>query len=334
LDSRLARHHDGSGLGLVLVYRMTELHGGSVGADSTLGVGSRFTISLPWREPAMPAFIHSADEAEALLNRLRRVLLIDSSPTTIEQVRRYLLELGAETIVLPPQVDAVEAARRERPDLIIMDVFFADQSGPAILAKLRQYPETRAIPVLVLSVVADSLMPEMSADGSGQRIYHLLKPISRQQLSQALVKTALQLVNPVEPAVSPIQLPATVNGCQPLVLIVEDNETNIRTLVDYLSAKQYQLEIARGGPDAIALVRQSQPDLVLMDIQMPNMDGIEVIRVIRAELGLTTLPIIALTALAMPGDREKTLAAGANDYLSKPVSLKRLVALVEQYVRE
>ncbi|HMN27044.1 MAG TPA: histidine kinase N-terminal 7TM domain-containing protein [Caldilineaceae bacterium] len=332
LDSRLSRYHDGSGLGLVLVYRMTQLHGGSVGVSSAVGAGSRFTVSLPWREPMMPAFMQSAAETEALLTQMRRVLLVDNSPTTIDQVRRYLLELGAETIVLPDSVDPVETARREQPDLIIMDVVFSDQPSTQILSDLRRCPETSVIPVLVLSVVADSVLSNMPIDDGQQRVYHLLKPISRQQLSQGLVRAMLQPPQTVDQPPAPTLLEGANDGCQPVILIVEDNETNIRTLVDYLGAKHYRLEVARSGTEAIALLRQIQADLVLMDIQMPNMDGIEVIRLIRSELGLASLPIIAVTALAMPGDREKTLAAGANDYLSKPVSLKRLVALVEQYI--
>jgi CheY-like chemotaxis protein len=100
----------------------------------------------------------------------------------------------------------------------------------------------------------------------------------------------------------------------------------------YLANRGYRVSLARNGVEAIERARQELPALILMDIQMPRMDGLEAMRHIRAEAHLGAIPIIALTALAMPGDRERCLAAGANDYLSKPVSLKGLVGIIESYL--
>ena len=116
----------------------------------------------------------------------------------------------------------------------------------------------------------------------------------------------------------------------PLILLVEDNEANISTLSNYLRAKGYRILLARNGEEAVTLTEFEEPDLILMDIQMPEMDGLEAITIIRQKLQLTKIPIIALTALAMAGDRERCLAAGATDYLSKPIKLKRLVAAIQQ----
>jgi PAS domain S-box-containing protein len=117
----------------------------------------------------------------------------------------------------------------------------------------------------------------------------------------------------------------------PLILLAEDNEANIMTIVSYLEVKGFRIAVANDGQEAIALVRSKNPDLVLMDIQMPRMDGLEAIEWIRNNHS-TDLPIIALTALAMTGDREKCLAAGANDYLSKPIKLKQLEAVIQQFL--
>jgi signal transduction histidine kinase/CheY-like chemotaxis protein len=117
----------------------------------------------------------------------------------------------------------------------------------------------------------------------------------------------------------------TQDSCNlPLILIVEDNELNINTLFSYLSAKRYRPIVAQDGQSAIEMTQQFQPDLILMDIQMPGMDGLEAITRIRQQSELKLIPIIALTALAMEGDREKCLAAGANEYISKPIKLKQL----------
>jgi signal transduction histidine kinase len=116
----------------------------------------------------------------------------------------------------------------------------------------------------------------------------------------------------------------------PLILIAEDNQTNIDTISDYLVAKEYRLLIARDGAEAIALTKAHHPDIILMDIQMPVMDGIEAIKQIRLDPNSSDIPIIALTALAMTGDRDRCLAAGANEYLSKPVKLKELAATIQR----
>ena len=116
----------------------------------------------------------------------------------------------------------------------------------------------------------------------------------------------------------------------PLILLAEDNEANINTFSSYLTAKRYRMLLTHNGQEAVALAQTYQPDLILMDIQMPGMDGLEAIRQIRLDSHLIKTPIIALTALAMTGDRERCLEAGADDYLPKPVRLKQLVALIQQ----
>ncbi|MBM3235839.1 response regulator [Candidatus Poribacteria bacterium] len=130
---------------------------------------------------------------------------------------------------------------------------------------------------------------------------------------------------------------ATVTGEQevvlPLILLVEDNEVNLGITSDYLLAKGYRVTVARNGTEAIQRVKEEKPAVILMDIQIPDLDGLEVTRLIRADAHLSDIPIIALTALAMPGDRERCLEAGANDYISRPVSFKELILAVEAQVK-
>jgi signal transduction histidine kinase len=118
----------------------------------------------------------------------------------------------------------------------------------------------------------------------------------------------------------------------PLILMAEDNESNIATISSYLEAKGYRMILAQDGQEAINLARSDQPDLILMDIQMPGMNGLEAIRQIRLDPALATIPIIALTALAMTDDRARCLAAGANEYLPKPVKLKQLVTTIQGFL--
>ncbi|BAQ66871.1 PAS domain S-box protein [Geminocystis sp. NIES-3709] len=118
-----------------------------------------------------------------------------------------------------------------------------------------------------------------------------------------------------------------------LILLVEDNEANIRTISSYLKAKGYCLIFAQNGQQAISVAQSQKPDLILMDIQMPQMNGLEAIEKIRQNPDLANIPIIALTALAMEGDREKCLKIGANEYLSKPLKLKELAHKIQQFIK-
>ncbi|QXE24363.1 two-component hybrid sensor and regulator [Richelia sinica FACHB-800] len=120
----------------------------------------------------------------------------------------------------------------------------------------------------------------------------------------------------------------------PLILLAEDNAANIFTVANYLEAIGYRIILAKDGQAAIALTKTQMPDLILMDIQMPGVDGLEAIKQIRLDSNCTHIPIIALTALAMAGDREKCLQAGANDYLTKPVTLKQLASLIKELLAE
>lgn len=136
----------------------------------------------------------------------------------------------------------------------------------------------------------------------------------------------------VNPSVRNEESVAPVDSGARLILLAEDNVANTQTIGDYLEAKGYRVETAENGKVAIEKVQQLSPDLVLMDVQMPEMDGLEATRHIRTELGLDALPVIALTALAMGGDRERCLEAGASEYVTKPVSLRELTSVIETHL--
>jgi len=216
-------------------------------------------------------------------------------------------------VLHPRSNEAIETVLREKPDLILLDVQLPGDSGWVVLAKLKANPATREVPVAVITVVDE---PEKSLSLGASA--HFTKPVTRMQLASFLQRDPVRA--PV-PAFPPIQ-PHLTTG--PVILLAEDNEANIQTIGGYLEDKGYTMHYAANGALAVSLAGKLRPALILMDIQMPVMDGLSAIREIRANLLLRTIPIVALTALAMPGDRERCIQAGASDYLSKPVSLKAL----------
>lgn len=321
LDSSLSRRYAGTGLGLALVQRLVELHNGKVTLVSEEGKGSCFTVSLPWKTAQMTRI--QQVESEWDTSSLNQALIVEDSETTAKQVACYLAEIGANTQIYAAGEGSIEAAETLMPDVIILDLLLPNLLGWEILRKLKANPKTQQIPVLIMSVMDERLRAlELGAAD------YLVKPISRQQLQLALSRIFNETPQLTHTAL--VVLPKKVHS--PLILLVEDNEANILTLIDYLQTQDYQICLARNGREAVVAAKEKKPDLILMDIQMPEMDGLEATRFIQADTETASIPIIALTALVMPGDRERCLAAGATDYLTKPVSLKNLQKVINQYI--
>ncbi len=321
LDSSLSRQYTGTGLGLALVARLAKAHGGSVAVESTPGEGSRFQVTLPWSPTIVSA--KSAPETTVIPRTrptISRAMVIEDSPTAAEQLARYLQAFGARVEVLPHGTGVITRAIALQPDVILLDILLSDDDGWHVLRQLKSEPRTQAIPVIIVSVVDQ---PEQArALGAAAS---LLKPIDRASLEQTLRRVLTRQ----EDAFIQLAFVATPATGRPKLLLAEDNEANIAIIADYLRAKGYDMVIARNGSEAVIRAQEERPDAILMDIQMPGMDGLEAIRRLRADAGLVQVPIIAVTALAMPGDRERCLEAGADDYLTKPIQLQRLVVMIE-----
>ncbi|MFN8596342.1 MAG: PAS domain S-box protein [Anaerolineae bacterium] len=316
VDSRLSRQYEGTGLGLTLVARLTELHGGSVSVESELGRGSRFTVTLPWQPQS--AFEDTLDaDSPAHSMSIHRVLVIEDTNVAAQQLSHYLNEFSIQAVVHDRATQALEIALEVQPDLIVLDLLLPDKSGWSVLAELKADARTREIPVIIASI-----SDEQAVGLESGAIDFLVKPVTRRRLQQALTRVAVVQRESTRPPLSELSRP-------PLVLVVDDNEMNLQSIVDYLDAAEFRVSVARNGLEAIEQARTAQPAIILMDIQMPIMDGLEATRRIRADAALAHIPIIALTALAMAGDRDRCLAAGANEYLSKPVRLKQLVRTIE-----
>jgi CheY-like chemotaxis protein len=323
LDSNLNRQYNGTGLGLALVKRITALHGGTVSVSSQVGQGSCFTVSIPYvtrdHVPIKP-IIASLPKHDLLANNAP-VLMIEDSIPAADQINRYLSEIGMECVVYTMGEGAVAEVMRVQPALVILDLQLPNLSGWEVLKQLKLNPQTKEIPVLIISVMDERI--KGLAEGA---FAYLVKPINRTQF-QATLEQLQHLARADSPAIDVVAKP-TVE--YPLILLAEDNQANIDTMSGYLESRGYRLAIANNGQQAIDQLHVQHPDLIVMDIQMPTMDGLEAIRRIREQPQFLHIPIIALTALAMPGDRETCLTAGANEYLTKPVKLKQLIVTIQQ----
>jgi PAS domain S-box-containing protein len=318
IDSGLTRAQEGTGLGLVLVAKLVELHGGSVALESKQGEGSRFIVRLPQTVAAASQRI-MLPTPEPDRRHCRRALVIEDDPTSGGFLVKYLTELGLDSVVHLRGDLSIEAILRERPDIILMDIQLPGDSGWVVLVRLKEHPATRDIPVAVVSVVDE---PGRSrALGAAA---HFTKPITRAQLAHFLQRDV------VTPLPSLPQPAAQASSMGPSILLAEDNEANVQTIGGYLEDKGYAMHYAANGIIAVKLALELRPALILMDVQMPVMDGLTAIREIRADRAMADVPIVALTALAMTGDRDRCLEAGATDYISKPMSLKALAALVSR----
>ena len=324
LDSGFKRQYGGTGLGLALVRRLIELHGGTVSVSSAVGQGSCFSVRIPLGAEIAPPRLVSRPSAYWSTLTIERALVVTSSPSCADQISRLLGELSIRVQCCETGQTARLLLGHSQPDLIVLDGELRDGSGWDLLAQLKAEPGSAQLPVLLIAP-PNQLSQALDAGASG----FISRPIERRRfqrmISTALVSSAaagqaLGLLTPHNPA--PNQR----------ILLAEDDRQNSALLLDYFTALGYHVLIAEDGVLAVQLAVAEQPALIVMDIQLPELDGLRAIRAIRADSRTAALPIIALTALTMPGDREACLAAGANDYLSKPVALRKLREAVEAQI--
>ncbi len=313
IDSGLSRAQDGTGLGLALVARLTELHGGNVSVISAPGEGSEFTVTLP--------LLRTAATVTAPPDRrhFRTALIIEDDPLAGQQLVRYLGELDIDSRLHTSGDLALEAAQRERPDIVLLDLQLPGESGWTVLARLKAHPDTQHIPVVVVSV-----MDERTRSLALGAAAHFTKPVTRTQLATFFQRAI------APPGGATRDTPPPSDPRNPVVLLAEDNAANRLTIGGYLEDRGFVVHYAANGVEAVTRARLQRPEVILMDIQMPIMDGLSAMQEIRKDDTVRHVPIVALTALAMTGDRERCLAAGANEYLTKPVSLRALATLVTQ----
>ena len=328
VDSSMTRRYGGTGLGLAISKRLSEMMGGTMWVESEVGKGTTMYFTI--RTTAAPSAARAYRDEVLPQLQGKRLLIVDDNVTN-----RQMLRLQAQSWAMIPTetsspVEALGWIRDGQPfDVVVLDMRMPEMDGMTLSAEIRQLHSASTLPLIMLSSIGGRDASQRSEIEALQFAGFLTKPIKPSQLFNTLVSVFAQ--QPIRVATREtseiLVFNAQMGEKMPLhILLAEDIATNQKLALHLLKRLGYRADVAANGLEALEALRRQSYDLVLMDMQMPEMDGLEATHHIHQEWDARERPyVIAMTANAMQGDRELFLEGGMDDYVSKPIRVEQLI---------
>jgi len=330
VDASTTRHYGGTGLGLAISRRLAELLGGKIWVDSDAGKGATFHFTIMAK--AAPSTLPPSWQGPQAQLAGRRLLLIEDNLTNQRIIAQRGRNWGLTVDIANNGPEGRRSVAVNAPyDAIILDLQLPDCDGMTLAGELRQQDPARQVPLLLLSSVRLRSDDHRPAEAGIAGYVH--KPIRPAQLLESLCRAmSIQLQREKRAPVSPTLDPTLARRLPMRLLLADDNPINQKVGLSVLHKLGYRADVANNGLEVLKALQQKVYDLLFLDVQMPEMDGLEAARQICERWSPERRPaIIAMTGNALMGDREKCLAAGMDDYISKPVRISELQAALERW---
>ena len=341
-DDKASRKFGGTGLGLAIAKKYCDMLGGNFEVKSQTGVGSTFTLILPLK-PSDGQIAYSDQEMREENNKEfsvspynlasgpgKTLLLVEDSEAQIIQITDVLREEGYIILVARNGREALDIIKTHVPDAMILDLQMPEVDGFEVLREIRNLQETRSIPVLILT--SKHVTKSELSFLKGNHIYQLIQKggVNRNDLL-AHVKNLMMPPVREKPGLKENKKGSINAGKKSSILVIEDNPDS-RTTLKVLLEEKHEISFAADGPEGLDKARALFPDLILLDISLPGMDGIKVLDELKKDASLSLIKVIALTARAMKGDRETLLSYGFDGYIAKPVDNDTFENTISDYL--